>query len=223
MNRLIIVIGAYGSGKSEYAINLAKELHLSGKKVALADLDVVNPYFRSRDVQAQFAQFGIEVIAPQAGYTHADLPMISPRMAGAIRDINQTIILDVGGDPTGCRALARFTEDSIKRGYEMHFVINTRRPFTNSVGQIKEMQAQLEKSSGLQITEVVCNTNLMEFTTSEIVEEGIAIVAEYAQGADKVFKKYLVLEKYATLIEDKIAGKERKVLSHFLNKPWEEV
>ena len=107
-NKLIVVIGAFGSGKSEYSINLAKEIKECKDNVTLVDLDVVNPYFRSRDVREKFHQEDIEVIAPEGEYKHADLPMISPRIMGAVQNYDKTVILDVGGDPAGCRALARF-------------------------------------------------------------------------------------------------------------------
>ena len=121
-NKLIIVIGAYGSAKSEYSINLAKKYRDEDHGVALCDLDVVNPYFRSRDVREEFAELGIDVVAPEGEYKHADLPMISPRVRGMILKTDKTVILDVGGDPTGARALGRFVAEIKKRGYEMHFV-----------------------------------------------------------------------------------------------------
>lgn len=83
-NELYVIIGAFGSGKSEYSVHLARKLKREGRQVILADLDVVNPYFRTRDVREQFEQEGIEVIAPEGQFKHADLPMISPRIQGAI-------------------------------------------------------------------------------------------------------------------------------------------
>ena len=82
MNKLIIVIGAYGSGKSEYSINLARSFMEEGKDTVLVDLDVVNPYFRSRDVRDEFAKIGIEVVAPDGQFSHADLPMLSQKLNG---------------------------------------------------------------------------------------------------------------------------------------------
>ena len=152
---LYVVIGAYGSGKSEYSINLAKSLkEQSGtdSQISLVDLDVVNPYFRSRDVRETFEKEGIEVIAPDFQYGHADMPMISPRVLGAIQDTDRIVILDVGGDPTGCRAVGRFADAVVKRGYEMYFVINTKRPFTTNVEDIVTMKTMLEYSSKLKIS-----------------------------------------------------------------------
>lgn len=218
---LYIVIGAYGSGKSEYSIHLARKLNQQGLDVVLADLDVVNPYFRSREVRGEFARYGIDVIAPEGQFMHADLPMISPRIKGAIENYNKTVILDVGGDPAGCRALGRFVDPIAKRGYRMLFVVNTLRPFTTTPEEILVMKQGLEFSSKLQITEFVCNTNLMEHTTPELVSGGIRTVDEAARAAGITFYTYLVLSEYADLIPDGLEGKIREVMAYTLKKPWE--
>ncbi len=219
---LYIIIGAYGSGKSEYSINLSQELNLTAKgKVVLVDLDVVNPYFRSRDVRENFANDGIEVVAPLGKFAHADLPMISPRIMSVIKDKSKIVILDVGGDPAGCRALARFTQAIKERGFEMKLVVNTNRPFTADIEGIKEMFSMLEDTTKLKISELICNTNLMEFTTEETVIEGIDIIQEMASHKKIKFSKYLVMEKYQQIISKNLCGKERIVMKHFLTKPWE--
>jgi tRNA uridine 5-carbamoylmethylation protein Kti12 len=199
-NKLIVVIGAYGSGKSEYSINLAKEFSLKGEKVTLVDLDVVNPYFRSRDVQEKFAQEGIEVIAPEGENKYADIPMLSPRVMGAVQNHESTVILDVGGDPAGCRVLVRYVSNIKIRGYEMRLVINTKRPFTSNEEEIHAILDMLESASKLKITELICNTNLMEFTDENIIREGLRIVNNVAKEKDLKFENYLVL---------------------YLSKPWE--
>jgi tRNA uridine 5-carbamoylmethylation protein Kti12 len=219
-NKLIIVIGAYGSGKSEYAGNLAYDLK-EKKGIVLADMDVVNPYFRSREMRDRFNKIGIEVIAPEGAFSHADVPMISPRIMGAIQNLEKTVILDVGGDPAGCRTLARFVENIRKRDYEMHFVINTKRPFTQTTEEIQIMKSMLENTSKLNITEFICNTNLMDETNSEMIENGIQIIDKSAKDNTVNFSSYLVLEKHKSIIPDDIGGKKRKLLRNFLNKPWE--
>ena len=221
MNKLIVVIGAYGSGKSEYSINLAKEKKLSGEDVVLVDMDVVNPYFRSRDVREKFEEEDIEVIAPEGEFKHADLPMISPRIMGGVQNLEKTVIMDVGGDPAGCRTIARFVENIKKRGYEMHLVVNTKRPFTSNKDEIITMLDMLETASKLHVSELICNTNLMEYTDRTIVENGIRIVNEVAEERELVFENYLVLFKFAEIIQEGLLNKNRKVLKYFLNKPWE--
>ncbi len=220
-NRLIIVIGAYGSGKSEYSVNLAKRIKESGSDVSLVDLDVVNPYFRSREVREKFKEDGILVVAPEGSYSHADLPMLSPRIMGEVQNESRAVILDVGGDPAGCRTLARYIQNIKKRGYEMHYVVNTKRPSTQDKEGIIEMFNMLQNTSKLNITEIICNTNLMEYTTKEIVEEGIKIIEDAANELKVKFEHYLVLDNYKDKVSDGILNKKRIVLSYFLNKPWE--
>lgn len=218
---LYIVIGAYGSGKSEYSINIARTLNDEGKDVVLADMDVVNPYFRSRDVRDEYAKLGIEVVAPEGQFMHADLPMLSPRIKGAIEDHSKTVILDVGGDPAGCRTLGRFEESILERGYQMHFVVNTRRPFTGNMQDIIVMKEQLEFTSKQKITHLICNTNLMQYTDAAVVEEGIEILKEVEEYTQLPFEHYLVLDEYAGIVPDGLGGKKRLVLRYNLKKPWE--
>jgi hypothetical protein len=222
INKLIIIIGAYGSGKSEYSVHLARKLKSQGFNVSLADLDVVNPYFRIRDVRDTFLKEGIEVIAPEGQFKHADLPMISPRIKGAIDDKSRTIILDVGGDPAGCRALGRFVESATLRGYHMMHVINTKRPFTSTPEEIITMKEMLEFSAKLKIHEFVCNTNLMEYTDAGIVTQGIITIQEAAEKLNIIFDKYLVLDKFQDRVPDNILGKSREIMTYTLMKPWEE-
>lgn len=219
--QLYIIIGAYGSGKSEYAIHFSRKQRAEGKDIILADMDVVNPYFRTRDVRDEFASMGIEVVAPDGGFKHADLPMISPRIKGAIENYSKTVILDVGGDPAGCRTLGRFVDFIQLRGYQLCFVINTLRPFTQTVEDILTMKEMLEFSSKLKVSELICNTNLMEFTDSDIVQSGLEIIQEAAELMQIPFEKYLVLHEYSHLVPDQLLGKTREVMTYTLKKPWE--
>jgi hypothetical protein len=222
MNKeLIVVIGAYGSGKSEYSVNLSGRYNATSKGVMLVDMDVVNPYFRTRDVREQFENTGIEVVAPLGENQYADIPMLSPGISAAISKYDKTVILDVGGDPAGCRTLARYIEDIKKRGYQMHLVVNTKRPFTADKAGIFNMIDMLEETSDLKITELVCNTNLMEYTDEEVVTSGIKIIEEAAKEKGLAFEKYLVLEDYDEKIPDNILGKTKMTMNYFLNKPWE--
>jgi len=230
-NPLIIVIGAYGSGKSEYCINLAKQYKdTTDHNISLVDLDVVNPYFRSRYMKETFESEGIEVIAPEFAYGHADLPMISPRIRGAVQDTQKLVILDVGGDPAGCRALARFTEDIITRDYSLQLIVNTRRPFMQTPEEIVRMKDALEQTSHLKVTELVCNTNLMQLTDLTLIKEGINIIKEVAQSQNLLFNRYLVLQPVGTpfmvsetIYPDIIDGIHKMNMTYYLRKPWEQL
>ena len=111
---IVIVTGNYGSGKTEVSVNLAVENRARGIDVRLADLDLVNPYFRSREARHQLRDLGIEVILPHEQYMAADLPILVPEVAGAIREQKAMVILDVGGDDVGATVLAALA-DRLKR------------------------------------------------------------------------------------------------------------
>ena len=221
MRKVIINIGAFGSGKSEYSANLAFYYKEKNYKVVLVDLDFVNPYFRTRRLREHFQQYSIEVIAPDKEYKYADVPMLSPKISGAISNPENLVILDVGGDIYGCKALVRFVEALNKRSYKMQFIVNTKRPFTSNLEEIGDMKNSLEFFSKLKISEIICNTNLMEFTDNAVIEEGINLLEKFSQKEKITFKQYLVLDKFASSIKDNIKGKEKFVLQYFLNKPWE--
>jgi hypothetical protein len=218
---IVIIIGAYGSGNSEYAINYAWHLKTQNLPVTLVDLDVVNPYFRSRQMRDEFSRKGILVIAPDGEFSYADMPMLSPRIMGAVQDQTRIPVLDVGGDPAGCRTLARYIENINKRGYQLQVVINTKRPFTSDFEGICRMLESLEHASRLKVTELVCNTNLMEFTNQNSVKNGIILLDQVAKVLDLKFDKYLVMDKFADRIPPLILNKKRVILQYFLNKPWD--
>jgi hypothetical protein len=140
---------------------------------------------------------------------------------GMIQNPDKTVILDVGGDPAGCRTLGRFVDEIKIRGYRMQLVVNTKRPFTSNVEEIATMLSMLEFSSKLKVTELVCNTNLMEDTSAKIVEEGIRITQQAAELLKLDFSHYTVLDEYAERVPDGLLGKTRLVMTYMLKKPWE--
>lgn len=218
---LLIITGSYGSGKTEYAVNLAVEKNQGGAPTTLVDLDVVNPYFRSRDVRDQFSSLGIEVVAPEGAFTHADLPMLSPRVKGAVKRTDRTVILDVGGDPMGARVLGRFSQDIMARAYSMALIVNTRRPETDDLEKVLNMAAMIQRASGLQITELVANSHLMEFTDTDVVVEGIAAAREAAGALNAKFTRVCVLEDHLDNVDASALDAELVVLKKFMKKPWE--
>jgi hypothetical protein len=147
--------------------------------------------------------------------------MLSPSIKGAIENYEETVILDVGGDPVGCKILGRFQTEIETRGYQMLFVVNTYRPFTTNVDEILSMKAQMEASSRLKVTEFICNNNLMEYTTQEVVEEGIKILNECSEKTGLPFNYYLVLDLYQDRIPDGLMGKKRIIMNYTFRKPWE--
>jgi hypothetical protein len=130
--RIRVIIGHYGSGKTEFAVNYALKLAEEGKKVAIADLDVVNPYFRSREKAEMMEAKGIKVIASSINAPAIDVPAISAAVLVPFQDKSVEGILDVGGDPAGARVLGRYQAEFKKNEYDMFCVINANRPETDT-------------------------------------------------------------------------------------------
>jgi len=171
--RTFAFVGDFGSGKTEIAINFALLRKALGKEVAIADLDVINLYFRSREHVDYLEERGIRVVLPPREYRNADVPMITPTVIGSISDRKVDLILDIGGEENGIAVLGYLSEYLFREDYEIVLVINGRRPFTRTEEDIVELHSRLrEKARGLKINSLVNNTNLMEETTGRIVKEG---------------------------------------------------
>ncbi len=180
--RLIAIVGNYGSGKTEVAVNLA--LALAGKdSVRIVDLDIVNPYFRCREARQEMEDRGIAVIYPKGEYHSADLPILLPEVKGAIEAPDGLTILDVGGDDVGARVLSSLSAAITARPYDLLQVVNARRPFTSDVAGCLKMKADIESSSRVPVTGVISNTHLMEETDAGVILEGIALARETAAAA----------------------------------------
>lgn len=172
----LVIVGAYGSGKTEFALNLAKQLAGKGPLV-LADLDIVNPYFRSRDATELLEALGVEMVYNRE-FRDADLPALSAR-TDAVLEGTETVILDVGGDD-GARVLGRYKPLLLLRQAEIWLVVNTYRPFTADPAGIQATAQRIEEKSGLKITALVNNSNLGRETEAENVKAGAVIVQKAA-------------------------------------------
>ncbi len=179
--RLTVIGGAFGSGKTEfaiaYALSLAEE---RTNPVGLVDLDIVNPYFRSRDARTELQAQGLEVVSTESGLEYADLPALSPRIYGLLQDPRQITVFDVGGDPVGARALGRFHQYFDAEDYEFWAVVNPYRPDTRTVEQAMELIAALEIASRLRVTGLVSNINLGRETTAAVWRDGLGLIHELA-------------------------------------------
>jgi (2Fe-2S) ferredoxin len=169
------IFGAFGSGKTEVALNFAKHLQAPGKEVAIVDFDIVNPYFRSREVASVMKDLGIGVISSSPGLEAADLPSISPAVLRAFQDPALQVVFDVGGDPVGAKALSGFRRQFKAAGYDMYFVVNANRPFTQDVAGALAMLESIERASQLSATGIVSNTHLGKDTKPEDILRGIEI------------------------------------------------
>lgn len=176
-----IITGHYGSGKTEFAINLALKKMSEGKKVTICDLDIVNPYFRTSDVKNFLSQKGINVIASEFASSNVDIPVLPGEILSVFADSRTEAVLDVGGDEDGAVALGGFFNYIKNREYRMFFVINTLRPMTANEDDILELAKKIEETSRLKITDIVNNTNLANITDKNHILESVATVENCAQ------------------------------------------
>ena len=168
----VVIVGSYGSGKSEVAIHLAVHHRLMGMPVRLADLDLVNPYFRCREVRGPLTELGVEVVLPPEAYLHSELPVLSPTVAGIIRQGEGLTILDAGGDPVGGRVLAALGDAFAARPPQVLQVVNPLRPATGTFAGCLKIRHEIEAASKLTITGLIGNANLIDETTAREIEEG---------------------------------------------------
>jgi hypothetical protein len=173
---IVIIVGNFGSGKTEVAINLAVNRKRSGIDVRIADLDLVNPYFRTREARKPLAELGIEVVLPSEKYLQADLPILSPAIAGLIRRPSQLTLIDAGGNDVGATVLASLADPFRKQRVHMFQVVNPYRPFTETVAGCLKIRDQIEKASKMSITGIAGNANLIDETKAEHIYKGYDFV-----------------------------------------------
>ena len=168
--RLTLFAGHYGSGKTNIAVNYALKLAWEGKSVCIADLDIVNPYFRTKDSAAVLEKAGVKLISPQFANSNVDLPALPAEAYRLVTDRSIYGIMDIGGDDRGAYALGRYVP-AIKEenNYRMVFVANACRPLTRTPEEAMEVMAEIEAACGLKFTDLINNTNLGTETTPETV------------------------------------------------------
>ena len=220
--RIIVVVGGYGSGKSEISVNLARFLAIKeNKSVAIADLDIVNPYFRSREASLILDKLDIDSIYPKESFTHADLPIILPQIKSAIQGYQGTLILDVGGDDAGSRVLSSLTDAFLPDDYEMLLVINANRPFTKDLQGCLNMMQAIEITSRLKFTGLISNTHLVEHTDTEAIYRGYRLASEVCTETGLKFSFIAAEEKILNDIDPLKIEVPVLSLNRLLLKPWE--
>lgn len=179
---LTIFTGALAGGKTELASNVSFSIANEIKQeVYLVDLDNVKPYFKARNLQADYNSVGIKMIAPPKEYLYSDMPLLPPQARNILANPNIFVVADVGGDESGARALSGYRDEISTRDYDFLFVINKSRPYPKDVNSALEMIRNIEGITGLKITGLVNNTHLLNETTSDIVAQG----AEFVRAVSK--------------------------------------
>lgn len=169
--RITLFAGHYGSGKTNIAVNFALHLSRQGKKVTLADMDIVNPYYRAKDSMEEMEKAGVKMIASSYANTNVDVPALPQEMYAVTEDKGRYAVLDVGGDDRGALALGRYAPAILEENdYHMIYVFNAARPLSRTAEAALEIMGEIETAGGLPFTALVNNTNLGRETTWETVE-----------------------------------------------------
>jgi hypothetical protein len=220
LDGLVAIVGSYGSGKTEVSINLAVNRKRAGFDVGIADLDLVNPYFRTREARITLTDLGIKVILPPEQYLHADLPILSPTIAGMIRDCGDLMILDVGGDDVGARVLSSLADAFSGKGLHMLQVVNPLRPQTSTVSGCVTMRNEIEKAAQLTITGLIGNANLIDETSAEDIYSGYEFVKTVSQESGLPLEFITVSQELLPKIDAKRFSCAVLPIARQLVPPW---
>ncbi|MBP5655494.1 MAG: hypothetical protein J6X33_08265 [Clostridiales bacterium] len=182
--RLTIVVGAYGSGKSEISVNIAmalRQAYPSPSKILLADMDIVNPFYRSADAGEALEQLGIKVVAPAYARSNVDSPILTGEMYIVFDDPDYIGVFDIGGEDMGAVVLGSLKSRLEKIPHQILMAVNTLRPFTSDPVQIAQMTYELSQAAGQPVTGYINNTNLLGETSPDMISEGESLILKASQ------------------------------------------
>ncbi|MBR6509985.1 MAG: hypothetical protein IKT38_05215 [Clostridia bacterium] len=202
--RITLLCGHYGSGKTNIAVNMALDLKAKYDKVLIADLDIVNPYFRTKDSIEDLNAAGIKLIASEYAGSNVDIPALPQEMYSLTDDLSAKAIIDVGGDDRGALALGRLSDKiKLENNYEMLLVINKFRPLTPDAESTIEVMAEIENACKIKITGLVNNSNLGYLTTGEDVLNSV----EYANEISRLTNLPVVCTTVNETLYNELNGK----------------
>ena len=218
MKKITIVTGHYGSGKTTLSVNLAVNAAKEGKNVAIVDLDIVNPYFRTADFKEMFSEMGIKLVAPDFANSNLDIPSIQFDVV-ELAMTEDYLIIDVGGDDAGAVALGRYADElaQFKDDIDMLYVINQRRTLTSTPDEVTELMYEIETAARMKHTAIVNNTNLGNETTAEIVEASRRFAEETSQKTGLP----VVYTVYPKDIAEKVSAEDKFPAELYVKPIWE--
>ena len=218
-HRISIITGHYGTGKTEFAVNLALAMAAEGQRVMMADLDIVNPYFRSRERRATLEQAGVQLITSSQACADADVPSLPAELLSILENRDVRGILDIGGDPVGARVLARFRPKITAEDYQLIYVLNANRPEVREVeGAIAYLRG-IEATTGLTCTGIVNNTHLCGETTAEEIRKGADLTARVSRETGIPVLCHIAVEGLAQQVRD--LPEAVFPITVQMKKPWE--
>ena len=202
--RITLLAGHYGSGKTNIAVNMAFDLKKKFDNVVIADIDIVNPYFRTKDSEDELKENGIKLICSEYANSNVDIPALPQEMYGVIDNPSVMTIVDIGGDDRGAYALGRYTHGILEENnYDMLFVINKYRPLTPDAKSTVEVMREIENAGKISFTGIINNSNLGNETTAEDVISSLA----YAEEISKLAGLPLVMTTVKEDLLEKLEGK----------------
>lgn len=230
MKKYIVVIGNFGSGKTELSLNLAFEAARAGSKVTLVDLDIINPYFRSTERKAELEEAGIKLFSPTYAMLGVEIPSLPAEIYSVFSNDSDVVIFDVGGDAAGAIALGqykRFFKDIEQ--IEVLYVINARRPFSCELELNLDMINKVTEAGRISISALVNNTNLSQETALVELIDGYGMVkrvseetglpVKYTIGCEPVISQF---EDYAVKegLDPAFIGTIRPI-ERYMHRDWE--
>ena len=218
-HRISIVTGHYGTGKTEFSVNLALALAAEGASVMLADLDIVNPYFRSRERRSLLEEAGVRLISSSQACSDADVPSLPAELLAILENRDIRGVLDIGGDPVGARVLARFQPKIVQEDYQLIYVLNANRPEVRTVEAAVRYLRGIEATTGLTCTGIVNNTHLCGETTEEEIRKGAALAAEVSSEINIPVLCHVAEARFAPELSD--LSEPVFPISIQMKKPWE--
>jgi len=204
IKRITIFSGHYGSGKTNVAVNYALWLKAQGGEVTIADLDIVNPYFRTKDSMRVLSENGVKLISSEYANSNVDVPALPAETYGVLHNKEQKCVIDVGGDDRGALALGRYSDGILEDGdYELLFVINKFRPLTRNVDLTLEIMREIENACHMKFTAIVNDSNLGDETSEEDVLSSVEYANEVSEKAGIPVKMTCVKKD----LYEKLSGK----------------
>ena len=222
MKRIRIITGHYGSAKSELSVNMVTELKKQYDKVAIVDLDIANPYFRSRERQDMMEDMGIEVFHNSFGYDITqDLPALSAAIKKPLENKDYHTIVDAGGDDSGARVLNQFRKYFLADDCEMIFVINANRPETSTVSGCLHHLDAIQVETGLKVDGIINNTHLLSETSAADIKKGYKLCKEVSELLDiPIIGSYCNEKILNNIKEEELDGIEVTPIHLFMRPSW---
>ena len=218
---IVVVVGNYGSGKTEVSINLAVQRKRAGVDVRIADLDLVNPYFRTREAKGPLSEMGIEMVLPPDQYLQADLPILSPLVAGMIRRPAELTLLDVGGNDVGATVLATLEDAFKNRPMRVLQVVNPLRPFTESIEGCLKVRKEIEQAAKLAVDGIIGNANLIDETSADDIYDGHEFVKRLSEQSGLALEFITVARKLLPSVDVRRFSCPVLPIERQLVPPWQ--